>query len=363
MLLFSLAAALFAAAAVGFVLWRAARAPVAPSEAAEEAVYARQIAELDEQKAQGLMDEDGWRAARAEAGRRLLGAAARSSQGPNDQGSKRDRGITAAAAVGAVALAGTIYLCIGQPGRPDEPFAARLAQWRKAPETLDPQRMVVVLEAERKTRPDDPRLLGFLARAHASAGQYVQAAGAFETLTKVRPGDARVWADLGEMRMAQNDGRVGPDARAAFEQALKVDPHQPIALGWLGRDAVLAGRREEGLARWRTLLASLPAGDPRRAEFARTIEAVESGRFGQAQTVAAAPPQAQAAMIRGMVEGLARRLERQRGEPSDWAKLVRAYTVLGDTAARDRALARARALFAGRPQDLQLIESAARVVP
>jgi cytochrome c-type biogenesis protein CcmI len=62
MLLFSLAAALVCAAAAGLVLWRAARVEAASAEPPEAGVYARQLAELDEQKTQGLLDEAGWRA-------------------------------------------------------------------------------------------------------------------------------------------------------------------------------------------------------------------------------------------------------------------------------------------------------------
>jgi cytochrome c-type biogenesis protein CcmH len=153
---------------------------------------------------------------------------------------------------------------------------------------------------------------------------------------------------------------MGPDARAAFEHALKLDPHSPGALWWLGRDDVLAGRRDQGLARWRLAIAALKPDDQRRAGLENAIRAVESGRFGQAEAVQAAPPQAQAAMIRAMVQRLADRLQREHGEASDWARLVRAYTVLGDAAARDRALARARQLFAGNSQALEQIEAAAK---
>jgi cytochrome c-type biogenesis protein CcmH len=361
MLFFSLAAALFAAAAAGLVLWRAARAPQPAAEAPEAAVYARQLQELDEQKAQGLLDEAGWRAARVEAGRRLLGARKPQAQAGTD--TPRDRWIVVGGAVAAVVVAGGVYLSVGRPGQPDKPFAPRLAQWEKTPESLDPERLAAVLEAALQKRPNDPVLLGFLARSYAGAGRYVQAVDAFERLTRLTPGDARAWTALGEMRMAENDGRITTDAHAAFDQALKLDSHAPAALWWLGRDDVLAGRRDQGLARWRTAMSALAAGDPRRSELHAAIEAVESGRFGMAQAVAAAPPQDQATMIRGMVQRLADRLAHERGQPSDWARLVRAYTVLGDTAARDQALARARKLFAGRPQDLELIESAAKGAP
>ena len=49
-------------------------------------------------------------------------------------------------------------------------------------------------------------------------------------------------------------------------------------------------------------------------------------------------PQDRAAMVRGMVERLAARLERDGSDVEGWLRLVRAYTVLGD---RGRALSAA----------------------
>src|SRR5262249_54859700 len=65
-----------------------------------------------------------------------------------------------------------------------------------------------------------------------------------------------------------------------------------------------------------------------------------------AQDIAAAQsmsPEERMAMIRGMVERLAARLEQNPGDKEGWARLARAYEVLGDTdkaqAARSRAAA------------------------
>lgn len=52
-------------------------------------------------------------------------------------------------------------------------------------------------------------------------------------------------------------------------------------------------------------------------------------------------------MIRGMVAGLAARLEDQPNNPEGWAMLIRSYGVLGDTDAADAALSRAEELLGG----------------
>jgi cytochrome c-type biogenesis protein CcmH len=368
MLFFSLAAALICAAAAGFVLWRAGRVEAAAAEPPEAAVYARQLVELDEQKAQGLLDEDGWRAARAEAGRRLL-RAAKGAEAQVEADGGRDRKIVAAVAVATVVAGGLLYLVVGKPGQPDAPYRARLAQWEaaanKAPQSLDAARWAAVLEAARRAHPenpDAPAVLNMLGMAYAESGQFPQAEGVFEKLTRVRPQQAQPWAALGEIRLAEADGRVTPEARAAFEQALKLDPNATVALWWLGRDEVLSGQRDQGVALWRRAIDGLPAQAPLRAQIQAAIAQAESGQFGQAQAIAQAAPEQQAAMIRGMVEGLAKRLETGRGTPAEWARLVRAYTVLGESQKADAALARARKLFANDPGALKAVEAAAQPV-
>ena len=368
MLLFSLAAALVCATAAGFVLWRAARAQAASAEPPEAAVYARQLTELDEQKAQGLLDEDGWRAARAEAGRRLLRAAKGAEAQVEGEGNgRRDRMIVATVAVAAVIGGGLLYVIVGKPGRPDAPYAPRLAEGtaaaQRSPQSLDAARWAAVLEAARRAHPenpDDPTILNTLGAAYAASGQYPQAEGVFEKLARVRPADARPWAALGEIRTAEADGRVTPEAHTAFEQALKLDPNTTVALWWLGRDEVLAGRRDQGVALWKRALDGLPARAPIRAEIEAAIAQAGGGQPSQAQAIAQAAPEQQAAMIRGMVEGLAKRLETGRGTPAEWVRLIRAYTVLGEPQKAAAAAARARKLYADEPNVLKAFEIAAQ---
>jgi cytochrome c-type biogenesis protein CcmH len=61
-----------------------------------------------------------------------------------------------------------------------------------------------------------------------------------------------------------------------------------------------------------------------------------------------------------MVDRLAARLQASPDDPDGWARLVRSYGVLNDGAAQAKALARARRLFAKRPDALAAIEAAAR---
>jgi cytochrome c-type biogenesis protein CcmH len=124
-LLFWTAAALLAAAATARVLRRARRAPEAPAEAPELAVFRRHLAEQDELKARGLLGETEWKAARAEAARRLLKAA--EAVEPAPAANLRKQGLAVLVAMAAAAgVAVLAYGLVGSPGAPDQPFAARM---------------------------------------------------------------------------------------------------------------------------------------------------------------------------------------------------------------------------------------------
>ncbi len=66
-----------------------------------------------------------------------------------------------------------------------------------------------------------------------------------------------------------------------------------------------------------------------------------------------------AAMIRGMVAGLAAKLKEEPKNLDGWLRLIRSYAVLGDTAAAKQALADARAAFDGETAALQSLAGAA----
>jgi len=80
----------------------------------------------------------------------------------------------------------------------------------------------------------------------------------------------------------------------------------------------------------------------------------------EAVSAAAQSSQSQGQFIQQMVARLAARLEAKPDDPEGWGRLVRAYGVLKDDKAQGEALARARKIFAGRPQVIAEIEAQAR---
>jgi cytochrome c-type biogenesis protein CcmH len=125
-----------------------------------------------------------------------------------------------------------------------------------------------------------------------------------------------------------------------------------------------SGDRAAGVTTWRGLLADLPAADPRRATLSAEIDRIASGGPLQAPTPSDAAPAASAApFIRAMVASLAAKLAANPDDPAGWARLVRSYGVLHDPPAQADALAKARKLFAAKPDALAPIEAEAKDHP
>jgi cytochrome c-type biogenesis protein CcmH len=264
-------------------------------------------------------------------------------------------------AVGAACVAAVgLYVTLGRPDLPDQPYAQRVAAWKAAdPATLEPEKIAAVLEGVAAARPTDPEPLVFLAKARAAAGDLTGAEAALRKAVRLAPKRADLWSLLGETFVAEAKGQVGADARLAFGEVLKVDPNDVRARYYLARGKVADGDVAGGLADWRALMAGLPANDPGRAALAQEIAQVETqGRLPSDQPAADQNPQVQG-MIAGMVEGLAARLAQSPDDPDGWVRLVRAYAVLGETAKRDAALASATARFKDQPKVLSALRQAA----
>jgi len=356
-----IAAALVSAGLAALIVQRAARAARrAGDDNPALGVYRRQMAELDELADRGLIAEGERRSVRAETGRRLLAAAARAEPPPRASGPTPV--LIAAAAIPLVALG--VYVVLGAPGLPDQPFAQRLAVWENAAsagEPLDPAQMAAVWRDIAAQHPADATPLAHLAQSEFDAGQPGEADQALHRALTLAPRRADLWEMLGITQVIRANGDVGPDAQDAFRHAVAIDPASLNARYYLARARIAAGDAAGGLADWRALEAALPPDDPRRPELAHEIAQVAAA----GALPAPAAPEAQnqpggvgPAQIQAMVDGLAARLQANPDDPQGWVRLVRALTVLGEADRRDAALAQARRRYAGNADILGQLDAA-----
>jgi cytochrome c-type biogenesis protein CcmH len=268
-------------------------------------------------------------------------------------------------AVPAVALC--LYGRLGSPTLPDQPLQARLDT---PSENASLEQLVVQVETHLARNPDDGRGWEVIAPIYLKAGRFAQARQAYANALRLLGSTAEREASVGEAATAAADGVVTADARAAFERAVGKDPANAKARYFLGRAREQDGDKAGAISEWGKLLDAQETGTPiaafLRREIARlggqppakaSTEAPQRGP--NAEAVAAAEkmtPQDRAAMIEGMVAGLAARLKDGGGPLDDWLKLVRAYSVLGQKDKAIAAAADARKALAASPDQVRTLD-------
>lgn len=331
--------ALMTAAAVFAVLWPLGRSAAARHGGSDVAVYRDQLDEVARDRAAGLIGEAEAEAARVEVSRRLIAAA---DAAPAQSGATAVPGATfrrrTAAMVVLVALpviAATLYLTLGSPQLPGQPLANRAATPLQD-RPLD--NLVAQVEAHLEKNPDDGRGWEVVGPVYMRFGRFEDAVKARRNALRINGASADREADLGESLMAAANGVVTDEAKAAFERALAHNGKHPKARFFLGVAAYQDGQSAAAGVIWREILKDARPDSPWVGMVREALARLEQAPGPSAEDVAAAEqmkPEDRNAMVRGMVDRLAERLQRDGSDVEGWLRLVRAYTVLGD---RDRAL-------------------------
>jgi cytochrome c-type biogenesis protein CcmH len=388
MITFSIAAVLLSALAAVLILQRASGAARRRDADPTLALYRRPLSEIDDLAERGLLAEGELKAARAEAARRLLGAAKRAEAPAETAQPRVSRPLRLAVLAGALAapaLAAALYMALGKPGLPDQPYAQRINAWKQGdPTQLTAGEMAAVLQTVVKERPKDAEPLTYLARAQLASGNVPAAAESMRKAVRLQPDDAGLWSNLGILLLLEGQGEETPAAQQAFRQALKLDPKSAPARYHLARARIAAGDVNGGLADWRALAADLPADAPERQQLDQEIAATAKAGHLVAQPKTKPEPQQQAEAGGGaealagaltgqapppgaagapdprqMVAALAAKLEQSPHDVAGWARLIRSYAVLGDPDKMRQAQDRARQIFKGQPDALKTIDNAA----
>lgn len=334
-------------------------------------VYRDQLSEVERDLARGLIAEGEAEAARTEISRRILRAGDVAAKGAHKAGD-RARRLAATVAVVAVPVAALgLYLSVGSPGLPDQPVAARMS----APlQQQDIAVLIARVEAHLAANPDDAHGWEMLGPVYLRMGRYGDAAVAFANTLRLLGPTAEREADVGEAIMRANGNVVSPEALAAFERAHALDKAAVRPRFYLAVALDQQGRTGEAIAAWHELLDSAPDDASWAAVARRALARLEgtpvagagpavAPRGPSAEDVRAAAsmtPEERMAMIGGMVDSLAARLEADPDDAQGWARLIRSYIVLGRTDDANAALATARREFDGDDEKLAIVEAQAQ---
>lgn len=374
------------------------RAAAAPAAAYDLQVYRDQLKDVDRDVARGTVSEDEAERIRLEISRRILDADKTAQGETNDTRTAPPLASTFAVGLAVLVIAGSFgaYSWLGAPGYPDLPLADRIEMAEQARadrptqafaeadtlernpppsfDAFDPAyvQLVEQLRTVVSERPNDLQGHRLLARQEASLGNYGAAWQAQARVVQLQ-GEAvraRDYTDLADMMVLAAGGYVSPEAEAVISRALDLDPLNGVARYYSGLMFAQTGRADLAFRIWAQLLAESPADAPWQDPIRDQIEfaAMQAGvdyvpperdaapvRGPSSEDIEAAQDMTAAdrlQMIEGMVSGLAQRLGTEGGPPEEWARLIRAYGVLGRTQEAEAIWREAQQVF---PDDINRV--------
>ena len=356
-------------------------------------IYKDQLKEVEADLARGTLSEAEAKASRTEVSRRLLAAADAEASETSTGNAPKGASLALAIVVTLAVLAGGfgVYQRLGVQGMPDFPLADRVsarpsqavAEKAAAQDAaglpdivqIDPEHLKLVeqLQDVLKDRPDDLRGHQMLADNLAQLGKYAEARVAQDTVMRVL-GDAATAANYAahaEIMIVAANWYVSPAAEEALAHVFQIDPSNQLARYYAGVLMIQRQDYAQTYSLWSGLLEEGPADAPWISVIENQIEAVaaEAGitpstlagpSAGQVNAAGDMTAEERDDMVRGMVSQLSERLATEGGSADEWARLIRAYGVLGETGKASEVWNEARAVFADNPSDIATLLEAAR---
>ncbi len=269
MLFWTLLALMIAAAALA-VLWPLSRLPRIAGEAAGLAVYRDQLSEIEQDRKRGVLPASEAEAAKIEVARRLLNAAS-NREAKADTSAARRKLASILALLGVPALSLSLYVTLGAPEFPDAPLAQRLAL---PAEQQDIGVLIGRFEERLEKNPSHGEGWELIAPIYLRAGRTGDAIAAQETAIRILGSTAAREVAYGEIIRIAN-GRITPEAQAAFERALALDEKSLPALFYLGLSAEQNGDTASARKFWQRVTELAKAGDPWRIPAERRLMLIE----------------------------------------------------------------------------------------
>ena len=325
------------------------------------ALFRRQLSNLETEIAQGRLDPEEAADTRAEITRRMLAAADQESHDLRPGGGRSSEmpwrigaAVGIAGLLPAAALA--VYAAVGTPAAID-PARGAAAAGEGPHDRAELAAAAEQLKERLQREPGHVEGWVLLGRTFASLERFADARQAYDQAIALAPNEPRLHAELGELIVLTAGGVVTPEAQAEFAKA----GDDPRARFYGAEAALQRGDREAAKSALKALLAAAPAEASWRQAVAERLaeiapdEQPPSGPAGgspspipggsppsagspsagpSSRDVAAAQsmsPEERQAMIRGMVDRLAARLEQNPDDKEGWNRLAHAYDVLGES--------------------------------
>ena len=280
--LIAAAMVLLAVVVVVWPLWRRRSNERVDRTALNVALYEERVAELQAQQRAGELTEAQVQSAQQEASRLLLEdtAAADAKRAPLTRGIKGV--LLLAAVVMPLAVVG-LYQAWGNPDG-----LALYREMQDTPQVSSVEALIDRTERVVEVQPTNGEAWYMLGRAYMSAQRPADAVQAFGNSLNQLGEAPDVLAQLAQARYFANGNQLDPEAVAALDKTLELQPNNPTALGLLGIAAFEGGDYSGTIGYWQRLLQATEPGS-------QGVEAIQGGIDRARERLAAAggtPPAA-----------------------------------------------------------------------
>ncbi|MDB4125480.1 c-type cytochrome biogenesis protein CcmI [Amylibacter sp.] len=359
-------------------------------------IYKDQLIEVEKDLEKGILNKIESDAARIEVSRRILLADKRSKSENTITKDPKILSRLVTATIFLFILIGTFstYAYIGNPTLKDMPLKSRLAQAQENrsnrisqenAELLVPDEnieapddyldLVSKLRSAMQDRPNDMQGLRLLALHEFRLGKYRSARKAHTQIINIlgNKATAKDFVDFAEVMIVATNGYVSPKAETTLRRALELTPNDGRARYYSGLSMAQNGRPDVALRLWENLLNEGPENAPwiplikdqiidiaRLAGVNLSEDQLPGPNSEQIDSAKNMSDQERMEMIQGMVTSLSNRLATEGGSVNEWARLIRALGVLGETTSASNTWKEAQNVFSKSAKDLEILQKAAK---
>jgi cytochrome c-type biogenesis protein CcmH len=303
---------------LGLLLWPLLKRTAAAATGEQEktlSIFRQQFAELEQDRANGVLTDELYEQARRELERRLLEETGTTETTPTRaprQVSSRPVAVALAVVVPIVSV--LLYWQLGNPLAMTQPTAASLSA-QGGPEGAHSsadalEGLVERLKQKMAQNPNDGEGWGLLARSYVGLGRHAEAALVYEKAVTLIPDDAQLLVDYADTLGVVHGRKLEGKPEVLIQQALKIDPRNVKALMLAGTVAFNRKNFARAAKDWEQARANLPADvDPEMTQ--QLTAAIEEARSqlgggqsmisGLAESSAPAQPAGRPRVIKGTV--------------------------------------------------------------
>ena len=274
------------ASILGLLLYPLLKRPAQTGSEREKTlpVYRQQFSELEQDRADGLLTDEQYQAARSELERRVLEETTTAESPAAVVGGLVNlRMVALSLALLIPVSSGVLYWTLGNPAAMTHPGVASASQGGAGDDAQMADSLNTLIEQLRKKleqNPNDAVGWGLLARSYMAMERYADAVPIFEKATKLDPNNAGLLADYADALGVHQGRKLDGRPETLIQKALKLDPHNVKALMLSGTIAYNRKDFARAAKEWEDAHAHLPPDDQESSDQLKASIAEAKRRLG-----------------------------------------------------------------------------------